>query len=212
MTPATPRDEQLQRLIAPVVERAGYDLETLNVSTAGRRRIVRVVVDSDDGVSLDDVAEVSRSISESIDAQVDAMGQPAYTLEVTSPGVDRPLELPRHWRRAVGRLVKVEFLRAAEGVPSGSASQSGSQSVPEGVPEGVPESVEARVVGADDDGVDLDVGGTGRRAAYAELRRGRVQVEFSRPDTPKGSARAGRAARRAGAAGDTTAPREGGRS
>lgn len=204
MTPATPRDEQLQRLIAPVVERAGYDLETLNVSTAGRRRIVRVVVDSDDGVSLDDVAELSRSISESIDAQVDAMGQPAYTLEVTSPGVDRPLELPRHWRRAVGRLVKVEFLRAAEGVPSGSASQ--------GVPEGVPESVEARVVGADDDGVDLDVDGTGRRAVYAELRRGRVQVEFSRPDTPKGSARAGRAARRAGAAGDTTAPREGGRS
>lgn len=204
MTPATPRDEQLQRLIAPVVERAGYDLETLNVSTAGRRRIVRVVVDSDDGVSLDDVAEVSRSISESIDAQIDAMGQPAYTLEVTSPGVDRPLELPRHWRRAVGRLVKVEFLRAAEGVPPGSG--------PEGIPEGVPESVEARVVGADDDGVDLDVDGTGRRAVYAELRRGRVQVEFSRPDTPKGSARAGRAARRAGAAGDTTAPREGGRS
>jgi ribosome maturation factor RimP len=95
----------LRPLVEPVVTSAGYDLEDLAVSSAGRRSVVRVVVDRDGGIDLDAVADVSRAVSEALDA-ADAFGDSAYTLEVTSPGVDRPLTEPRHWRRNVGRLVE----------------------------------------------------------------------------------------------------------
>jgi ribosome maturation factor RimP len=98
---------QLRELLAPVVAAAGYDVEDVEVTVAGRRSIVRVIVDRDGGVDLDDVAEVSRAVSESLDA-ADALGESPYVLEVTSPGVDRPLTEPRHWRRNIGRLVKTE--------------------------------------------------------------------------------------------------------
>jgi ribosome maturation factor RimP len=96
----------LRPLVEPVVLASGYDLEDVAVTSAGRRSIVRVVVDRDGGIDLDAVADVSRAISEALDA-ADAFGDAAYTLEVTSPGVDRPLTEPRHWRRNVGRLVEV---------------------------------------------------------------------------------------------------------
>ena len=82
--PATAR---LAGWIAPVVEGAGYDLEELVVTPAGRRSVVRVVVDRDAGVSLDDIAEVSRAVSEVLDTNDDGMGRTPYVLEVTSPGV-----------------------------------------------------------------------------------------------------------------------------
>jgi ribosome maturation factor RimP len=96
---------RLRELVGPVVEGVGYDLEDLDVSQAGRRSVVRVVVDRDGGVDLDAVAEVSREVSRALD-EADALGERAYVLEVTSPGVDRPLTLPRHWRRNIGRLVQ----------------------------------------------------------------------------------------------------------
>jgi ribosome maturation factor RimP len=92
-------------LLAPVVSAAGFDLEDVAVTSAGRRHVVRVVVDRDGGLDLDAVAEVSRLVSDALDAS-DVTGNSPYTLEVTSPGVDRPLTEPRHWRRAGGRLVK----------------------------------------------------------------------------------------------------------
>ena len=149
-------------MVAPVVESAGYDLEDLEVSRAGRRSVLRVVVDSDDGISLDAVAELSRSLSVALDGAEpdDAFGPEAYTLEVTSPGVDRPLREPRHWRRNVGRLVTV------------------------GVGE---QTVTGRLTAADvpaqagELGVEMDVDGAPRRIRYGELGPGRVQVEFGRP-------------------------------
>ena len=93
-------------IIRPVVAAARMDLESVRVSAAGRRRLLRVVVDSDQGVSLDDAATISRQLSAALDT-VAVMGDFPYTLEVSSPGVDRPLIDPRHWRRAVGRLVQV---------------------------------------------------------------------------------------------------------
>lgn len=106
----SPVDEsRLAGLIGPVVAAAGMDLESVRASVAGRRRLLRVVVDSDHGVSLDDAAEVSRDVSAALDA-TDVMGDMPYTLEVSSPGVDRPLTEPRHWRRARGRLVRVPVL------------------------------------------------------------------------------------------------------
>lgn len=98
---------RLRAVVTEVTAARGYDLEELAVRSIGRRRVVRVVVDSDDGVSLDDAAEVSREISERLDGPDDPMGEHPYTLEVTSPGVGRPLREPRHFRRARGRQLVV---------------------------------------------------------------------------------------------------------
>src|SRR5437763_10645803 len=102
--PATAR---LTGWIAPVVDGVGYDLEELVVTPAGRRSVVRVVIDRDEGVTLDDIAEVSRAVSAALDENDGELGRAPYVLEVTSPGVDRPLTEARHWRRNVGRLVAV---------------------------------------------------------------------------------------------------------
>jgi ribosome maturation factor RimP len=152
------RRQGLRGVIAPVVAAAGYDLEDLAVSRAGRRHLVRVVVDADGGVSLDAVADLSHDLSSAIDAEEEAKGDliaGEYVLEVSSPGIDRPLTQPRHWRRNVGRLVAV---------------QAGG------------ERLTGRVGAADEDGVTLDVTGAPRRFGYGDLGPGRVQVEFARLD------------------------------
>jgi ribosome maturation factor RimP len=158
MGSASPRDH-LMKLLEPVVSAEGLDLEDVTVTQAGKRRLLRVIVDRDGGVSLDDVADVSQAVSTALDAD-DVMGQTAYTLEVSSPGVDRPLTEPRHWRRAAKRLVKAEM-------------RDGTV-------------VEGRVLAADESGVDLDVAGATRRLDYEDLARGRVQVEFRRIDDVDG--------------------------
>jgi ribosome maturation factor RimP len=96
---------RLRELVEPAVVAAGYDLEEITMTPAGRRSVIKVVLDRDGGVDLDAVAEVSRAVSAALDA-TDALGEAPYVLEVTSPGVDRPLIEPRHWRRNIGRLVK----------------------------------------------------------------------------------------------------------
>jgi ribosome maturation factor RimP len=165
-----PVAERLIAWIEPVVGAAGYDLEDVVVTPAGRRSVVRVVVDRDTGVTLDDVAEVSRAVSAVLDDNDGDLGRSPYVLEVTSPGVDRPLTEPRHWRRNTGRLVTV-----AVG------------------PDGSGEQVTARVSAVDDTGVTLAVEGRAKPGAkkrppatrevpWAELGAGRVQVEFGRPD------------------------------
>jgi ribosome maturation factor RimP len=100
----------LRPLVEPVVTAAGYDLEDLVVKAAGRRSVVQVLVDRDGGIDLDEVADVSRAVSDALDA-ADAFGESAYTLEVSSPGVDRPLTEPRHWRRNIGRLVETQSFK-----------------------------------------------------------------------------------------------------
>src|SRR3546814_1875458 len=77
----------------------GLDVEAVEITPAGKRRVLRVAVDKDGGVNLDDVAEATREIERVLDEESDVMGEHPYTLEVTSRGVDRPLTLPRHWRR-----------------------------------------------------------------------------------------------------------------
>ncbi len=97
--------ERLAEVLTDPLSAAGLDLEAVELSAAGRRRMLRVAVDQDGGVTLDDIAEATREVSRVLD-ESDVMGSAPYTLEVTSPGIDRPLALPRHWRRNVGRLVK----------------------------------------------------------------------------------------------------------
>ncbi|WP_229069362.1 ribosome maturation factor RimP [Actinoplanes sp. DH11] len=145
---------RLRAVIEPVVADAGYDLEDVGLSRAGRRFVVRILVDTDGGISLDDVAIVSRAISDALDAAEETGGEllaGEYQLEVGSPGVDRPLTEPRHWRRNAGRLVAVNGLTG-------------------------------RVVRTTDTGVVLDVDGTERELAFAELGPGKVQIEFKRLD------------------------------
>jgi ribosome maturation factor RimP len=159
--------DKIADVIRPVVAAAGMDLESVRVSAAGRRRVLRVVVDSDQGVSLDDAATISRQLSAELDT-VAAMGDFPYTLEVSSPGVDRPLTDPRHWRRAVGRLVQVTVDDA-----------------------GISGAISGRIVAADSDEVTLDVEGARRRFGYPALGAGAVQVEFGPPQPELGATRDG---------------------
>ncbi len=150
--------KRLVELVGPLATAAGYDLEDLAVVRMGRRYVVRITVDRDGGVPLDDVAVLARAISGALDDAEAAGGEVVpgeYQLEVSSPGVDRPLTLPRHWRRNVGRLVKVK----AAG-----------------------HTVIGRLVEADDERVRLDVDGDVRELAYSELGSGRVEIEFHRID------------------------------
>ncbi|GAA0399574.1 hypothetical protein Acor_21960 [Acrocarpospora corrugata] len=146
------RRDRLVELLSPVVTAEGLDLEDVTITPAGKRRLVRVVVDRDGGISLDDVSEVSRSVSEQLDA-TDLLGGNPYVLEVSSPGVDRPLTQPRHWRRAKGRLVKAELRDGA--------------------------AAEGRILVADETAVEIEGAG---RFEYADLVKGKVQVEFRRLD------------------------------
>ncbi|HEV7899955.1 MAG TPA: ribosome maturation factor RimP [Planosporangium sp.] len=147
---------RLQAVVEPVVTAAGYDLDALSLKRVGRRHQVRVIVDSDEGINLDTVAVLSRDISTALDEAEESGGELVageYELEVGSPGIERPLTLPRHWRRNVGRLVKVTV---------------------------ADRSVVGRITAADETGVELDVAGQPRRLAYTELGPGRVQIEFNR--------------------------------
>ena len=131
------------------------DIEAVEITPAGKRRILRVAVDKDGGVTLDDVADATREVNRVLD-ESDVMGEQPYTLEVTSRGVDRPLTLPRHWRRNAARLVKVTL---ADGT-----------------------SVTGRILESDDESVTLDVSGTKQHLAYADVTKALVQVEFNRKD------------------------------
>ena len=148
--------EHLTVQLGPSVGALGLDLDAVELTTAGRRRVLRVVVDREGGVTLDDIADATRAVSRTLDSE-STLGEQPYTLEVTSRGVDRPLTLPRHWTRNSGRLVEVR-------TPDGP-------------------SLTGRITGADDDGVDLDVDGVAHRLAYTDVTNARVQVEFARKES-----------------------------
>lgn len=159
------RDAQVQKVVAllePAVQATGVDLEDVEIRAVGRRIVVRVLVDSETGVSLDQVAAASTAVSEALDAD-DPFGDEPYTLEVSSPGVERPLTLPRHWRRSTGRLVAITTAKH--------------------------EQVTGRITSVSDTEVELEIdvkGRTSRRTiALADVARAVVQVEFSRKGEPE---------------------------
>lgn len=145
--------ERIEAEIAGPLSELGLDVEAVEVTPAGKRRILRVAVDKDGGVTLDEVAEATREVSGVLDAS-DVMGEQSYTLEVTSRGVDRPLTLPRHWRRNTGRLVKVALAEGGD--------------------------LTGRILDTGDDGATLDVDGARRDVVYADVAKARVQIEFNR--------------------------------
>lgn len=164
--------DQIRPAVEGPLASLGLLVEDVAVTPAGKRRLVRIwidrVLDAGDGptttltepLSLDEVADATRAVGEALD-EADAMGEQPYTLEVTSPGVDRPLTEPRHYRRNVGRLVTLTPL---EGAP-----------------------VTGRLVSADDERATVEVPAAKKTPArteehaYAALSRAVVEVEFSRP-------------------------------
>ncbi|KKD05170.1 ribosome maturation factor RimP [Streptomyces sp. WM6386] len=158
---STTQSERLRELLEPLVSSQGLDLEEISVDSVGRKRVLSVVVDSDTGADLDQIADVSRALSAKLD-ETNAMGEGEYTLEVGTPGAERPLKEHRHYVRAVDRLVKFQLTEGGE--------------------------VIARILEVDDEGLDVEVPGvkgrkaTSRRLAFSDIDKARVQVEFNRKD------------------------------
>jgi ribosome maturation factor RimP len=147
--------DELIAELEPVVAEFGLDLDELRLTKAGKRRVLEVVLDGDNGVDLDVVAAVSRAISEHLDAST-IMGQLPYLLEVGSRGVGRPLTKPAHWSRNVGRMVHVV----------GDALD-----------------VTGRIVAFNDPQVTLDVEGSERVVDFTTISRALIEVEFNRKAT-----------------------------
>jgi ribosome maturation factor RimP len=150
----SPASRELRDLLEPAVNAAGMDLEDVAISQAGRRRRIRLSIDKDGGVTLDECAEVSRLVEHLLD-DVEELADGPYTLEVSSPGVRRPLTLPRHWRRNIGRLVHVHL-------------RDGQQ-------------ITGRIRAVDEHGAVLDVDRTQRSVGFDQVATARVQPELNKP-------------------------------
>lgn len=149
--------DRIREALADPLASLGMDVEAVEITPAGKRRVLRIAVDKDGGVTLDDVAEATREVNAVLDGS-EVMGELPYTLEVTSRGVDRPLTLPRHWRRNTDRLVKVTRHEQ--------------------------DAVTGRIVDSDEESATLDVDGTQHRIAFADVVKALVQIEFNRKRGP----------------------------
>ena len=148
--------EIIRRALIDDLTTVGVDLEDLQITTAGRREVVRVVVDRDGGIDLDLIADISRRVAELLDVPplADEFAG-TYVLEVSSPGTDRPLTEEKHWRRAERRLVEATL--ADDSIVTG------------------------RIIRTDAGVVEIEqADGEVRAVPLSSLRRGVVQLEFSR--------------------------------
>jgi len=144
--------DQIFELVEPLVTKAGLVLEEVQVQTPGKHRFVTVIVDSETGLNLDQVTDASRLVGEAMDLAT-FMGDAPYTLEVTSPGVDRPLTAPRHWRKNVDRLVKI-------------IKNDG-------------EICKGRIASATEDLVTLDC----CNVNYSDIKRATIEIEFNKKES-----------------------------
>ena len=107
------KKEDISAAITPALEALGFYLEDVTIISAGRRSMLTVIVDSDTHLSLDQVTSATKAIGEIVES-VQSLGETPFTLEVTSPGLDRPLTKVRHWQKNINRLVKVVLLDGLE--------------------------------------------------------------------------------------------------
>ena len=151
--------DQISELVTPAVSDQGFYLEDVHVATPGNHRIVTCIVDGDVSLNLDQVTSVSRVISELLD-EAAFMGETPFTLEVTSPGVDRPLTQPRHFAKNVDRLLKIIKLDGSE--------------------------VTGRILSNTDNDVTLTVlikkESTEQTVLLSDIKRAVVEIEFNRKD------------------------------
>jgi ribosome maturation factor RimP len=151
--------DSLLELLTPAVENAGFFLDEVQISSPGNHRTVICVVDGTKPLNMDEVTSVSRVISEILD-QAPVMGEEAFTLEVTSPGVDRPLTLPRHWTKNLTRLIKIT-LNDGNVITArlNEFNESHAQLV---------ENIKGRM--------------KNHEIAFADIKRAVVEIEFNRKD------------------------------
>ena len=159
MSPFSPDSSRIGDALRDPLSTLGLDLEAVELTPAGKKRVLRVAVDKDGGVTLDDIAEATKEVSRVLDGPdgTDVMGEQPYTLEVTSPGTDRPLTQPRHWRRTRGRLVKVTL--------AGGRTLTG------------------RITDSDDTRAVLDVDGNRDEIAFVDVEKAKIQIEFNRKES-----------------------------
>jgi ribosome maturation factor RimP len=148
-------DQRLATLVDECVSALGFDVEAIELTPAGNKRVLRIALDRDGGVGIDHITDATRALSEELDAS-DVMGSQPYTLEVTSRGVDRPLTEPRHWRRNAGRLVRLRLTDDS--------------------------SIDGRIGDSDDEGVVIEGRTTSQRLAYDQISTALVQTELNRKD------------------------------
>ena len=140
----------LTELLTPAVTRAGFVLEEVTVTPVGKRRLVAVVVDCEDrNPSLDEVTVVSKEVSAILDNYTQ-MGEMPFTLEVTTPGIDRPLTLGRHWKKNIGRLVKI-------------TPKTGEKYI-------------GRIASVKDNAVTIEIKGKESEISFAEISRAQIEV------------------------------------
>ena len=147
--------DRLETLVSDCVSSLGLDVEAVELSSGGRRKVLRIALDADGGIGIDHITDATRALSEALDA-TDVMGAEPYTLEVTSRGVERPLTLPRHWRRNAGRLVRVTLDDDT--------------------------TIDARIGDCDDSGVELTTKKDAKRVMYDQIVTALVQTELNRKD------------------------------
>jgi ribosome maturation factor RimP len=144
--------ENLTELLAPVVSKAGFVLEEVKITPLGKRRLIAVIVDGlARNPNLDEVTVVSRQVSDILDSY-SLLGDQPFTLEVTTPGVDRPLTLPRHWVKNIGRLVKITCIDGT--------------------------TLTGRIVSANETEVTLE--SVEPAISFDQIKRAQIEIEFNR--------------------------------
>ncbi len=139
------------KLFSEPVEKLGFILEDITFENQGREKFLTVYVDSSfesqSSINLDNIAEISRTLSQIIDNDSN-FGEQAFNFEVTTPGVDRPLALPRHWKKNLGRLVNITF-------------QDGNR-------------IKGRINSASDDEVVVE----DKSYPYLQIKKALIEIEF----------------------------------
>lgn len=141
------KKEEISAVITPALASIGFYLEDLTITSAGRRSIITVIIDGDSHLSLDQVTVATKAISELIE-NISNLGDHSFTLEVTSPGLDRPLTKPRHWQKNIDRLVRVIMLDTKE--------------------------IKGRIKSANNDSVLIDE----NNIFFVDIKRATLEVEF----------------------------------
>ncbi|MEY3430089.1 MAG: hypothetical protein RJB30_21 [Actinomycetota bacterium] len=147
----------LTELLTPAIKTLGFVLEEIKVTPVGKRRIIAVIVDQEEkNPNLDEVTVVSREVSNILD-NYSQLGDQPFTLEVTTPGVDRPLVLPRHWQKNLGRLVKVVKIDG--------------------------QTVSGRISSVSDVSAAIEVAGKSVEVLFGDVKRAQIEIEFNRKAT-----------------------------
>ena len=141
------KKEDISAAVTPALSALGFYLEDVTITSAGRRSMLTIIVDGDTHLSLDQVTSATKAIGEIVES-LQSLGDTPFTLEVTSPGLDRPLTKPRHWRKNIDRLVKVVLLDGKE--------------------------IKGRIKAASEDSATVDQS----EINFTEIKRASLEVEF----------------------------------